>query len=123
MKALRRSAVGALVALLAVTSVAGLAGASHFRYGHYGWTPGAGNEVSFTVHNAFARNYSCVSPSGAAVACGTSPDGTFGPVVGDYFRETTGGTFFDFGDGTRNPPSGGAMLYKVTSVEYGVLGN
>ncbi len=76
--------------------------ASHFRYGHVSWKPGAGtNEIEFTLDGAFRRDG----------YLGSAGDGR--PAVGDIITETVGATGLNFGDGM----STGTLQFKVTSID------
>jgi hypothetical protein len=90
---------------------------SHFRYGHYTWVPGAGNDIVFTVQNGWRRTAnSCVDVSTNQYTSCSAPDGY--PAVGDVIVEDTGGTVFDPGDGS--PVIGsplGPLYYLVTSID------
>jgi hypothetical protein len=106
-----------LSVLLATPLLALPAAASHFRSGNYTWVNVSGNTVDFNVQNAFRRSgyTSCYIPSSASFGACTGPGGEAG--VGDIISEEIGATTFSFGDGTTASGPGGALLYKVTSID------
>lgn len=108
-------------ALLAAALILGIfatssAHATHHRYGHISWTPGANpNEVNFVIHNAWRRNQGvCIDPNtGGIIGC-TGPGGL--PGVGDIHRQGVSSPSFVFGDGTTFSTAGG-ILHVVTSID------
>jgi hypothetical protein len=116
----RRTFFRIAVALAALWGILGagaqLANASHFRYGHYFWKPSGGNDVEFTLQNAFRRDgYACIDPvSQTGIACSAS-DGF--PGVGDVVVENIGGTIFLPGDGAAISSPLGSLEYLVTAID------
>lgn len=114
--------LGISLGVLAIGSSIGPAAAnhSHFRYGHYFWSPAGGTTIDFTLQNAFRRgSYACLNPTTPTtleqVSC-TGPDGRAG--IGDVIEESIGGSVFATGDGTIiRGPTGGPLLYRVTSID------
>ena len=108
---------GFLVSAAAIGFFPSISEATHFRYGHYTWTPTTGTSVEFRIQNAFRRDgYFCISPSTLNTVPCTSADGF--PSVGDVFYEFIGATRLNFGDGS--PLLGsprGPLMYIVTSVD------
>jgi uncharacterized repeat protein (TIGR01451 family) len=96
--------------------VAQPANASHFRYGHYFWSPLSGSGIEFTLQNAWRRDANpCIDPATqTAVAC-SAPDGL--PAVGDVILESTGGTTFSTGDGSVIGSPLGPLEYLVTAID------
>ncbi len=128
-------AVWATLWLAAVASLVGIAPgvarATHERATLITWVPTTGNTVEFTIQGAWRRDAygngsglnRCVTATNPPVNGSCTGTGGFAGV-GDIIHETqgsSGGTTFDFGDGsaTFGVTIGGqkALLYVVTSVD------
>jgi hypothetical protein len=118
MKLLRISRIAALASMaLAIGFFAAPADATHYRYGHVQWSPGAGaNDINFVIQNAWRRNQgTCRDPNSptSTVGC-TGPGGLAG--VGDIISQGASSPTFSFGDGNTFSFPGG-VLHIVTSVD------
>lgn len=92
---------------------------SHFRYGHYTWTPVSGTTIEFTLQNAWRRDgyTTCVNTTTLSSKSCSGSGGL--PGIGDVIHESIGGTVFSPGDGSSigSPSPLGSLLYVVTSID------
>ncbi len=85
------------------------------------WRKIGSTRIELTLQTTFRRELytSCVRALDAATVACTGSDGL--PAVGDLIAETRSGTSFDWGDGSARlgtPATGGALLYRVTAVDF-----
>jgi hypothetical protein len=114
--AIRKCTVVCVAALTLVPLLASIAGATHFRYGNYSWTSTGPTTAEFSVANAYRRSANpCIDVTTSAVTTCSGSDAL--PLPGDVIQEDTGGTIFNFGDGTTVGGPSGPLLYEVTSVD------
>jgi hypothetical protein len=107
----------ALIAAVGATVIISTVYATHFRSGHYFWSPAGGNAVTVTLQDSFRRNANpCVNNTGTTQVACTGPGGLAG--VGDIIVEVTGGTTFNWGDGSPAVGSpAGPLMFVVTSID------